>query len=276
MTIQSLRDDEIRRLLGQTARIHDMVLLNELSLEVVRRVLDHVLAGGDIDKTSPGALSYFASQAQQIDNIVRWNTMFGWGFTGAQITQCILEARTFNWPGDSLQALVLVPSFTSPVATLRELMRAADHLNVWPAGLLDTLGIDTRFALIRGIEFEPDKLEWSHVDLGSHLWTQDGDHSPRVFDVAESRTAAHAEVLAAAAHFPKWLNAIASGEAPGVIIPGYRVIHALDGLVQQTEYLSLRSTSSQRVAMLRLCDGVMWNGCAIPTANPMTIGPHVY
>jgi hypothetical protein len=275
MTAQTMRDDEIRRLLAQTAQLHDGVLSGTLNLTVVRRALEYVLTGGDVAKMHPGRSSYFVSLAEQINNVERWNKLYEWGFTDAQIAHCTLEARTYDWPGDRLQALVLVPSFSSPIATLRALMMAADRLNVFPAGLFDSLGIDTNFALMRGVEFEPDTLEWRHVDLGSHLWELDGDHSPRVFDIATAKTAAHAAVIAAAAHFPRWVDAISSGEAPGVIIPGYRVIYGTGGLTRQTEYFSLRTTRSQHIAMLRLCEGIMWKNCAIPTESPMPLGSHI-
>lgn len=42
-----------------------------------------------------------------------------------------------------------------------------------------------------------------------------------VFDVRDARTAPHAEVPAAAAHFPEWIRAMDGDKVPYIRIPGY-------------------------------------------------------
>ncbi|HSW81019.1 MAG TPA: hypothetical protein VLG40_01355 [Candidatus Saccharimonas sp.] len=278
--------DDLFRFVSQQHELLQRVVRGTLDIAVARRGLQHLILGEPIASCQPSP--YFVSLAQQIANVETWNEQFGWGFSAELVARRCLEARTFDWPGDQLQAIVLVPSLETPAATLLALMttmsdkrRRNGALQPWPMQLLDRAAVDPSCVkLLDGAEFRPNSLEWRFVDLGSHLsdkasWGADG-HLARASDFVTPQTAAHAEVLAAAAHFPDWVKAITNGDAPGVMIPGYRLLQADHSNVDRTNYLSIYFAPGDVTAMLHgTSSESMFGGRAIATAGPVPLGKNL-
>ena len=278
MTTQCTEFDEFVRMLAQMNELQRRVAHGSLELRTVRRGLQSLIEGDPA--TSCRIPSHFVSLAHQIENVERWNAEFGWNIPDALIARRCLEARTFDWPGDPLQAIVLVPSLDSPTTTLTALAKAASRLRVWPYNTQKAIHDNqAEVWLMDGIDFTPNTLEWRLVDLGSHLYGRGSrrlsEPLPKASELVTTQTAAHAEVLAAAAHFPRWLQAIKEGQAPAVAIPGYQMNDpdVRTGEGPRTAYLSISFGSGDISTTLHSYSfETLWEGRAVATARPMTLG----
>lgn len=277
MTMQNLELDAFARLLAQMAELQQRAARRSVDISTLRRGLQHLIEGKPV--TSCRVPSHFVSLAQQIENIERWNEEQGWGLPEDLIARRCLEARTFDWPGDLLQAIVLVPSLSTPGATLTALTKVASKLQVWPYAASEAIREGTANVwLMDGIDFRPNTLEWRFVDLGSHLqppYSEAPKRSvPNASDLVSAETAAHEEVLAAAAHFPDWLRAIREGKAPAVAIPGYRMTDTdARSSEPRTAHLSIAYGSGDiHTTLHSYSSESVWSGHAVATAGPMALG----
>lgn len=218
--------DTVTRFLRQERELVDRVLAGTIDPAVVRRGLQHLLMGEPVTNLREG--KYFVSLAKQIENVRRWNEENDWGFSEADFARCYLEASTFDWPGDPLQTIVLVPSFCDPATTFQNLARVCPtdgpgpFLEFVPLNLLRLIKDgDVTIGLRDGVEFRAHTLEWRLLDLDSHR--QRTSSTSNACELVTPEVSAHAEVLAAIAHFPGWLNAFYKHEVPAVSVPGYSV-----------------------------------------------------
>jgi|GEM_PF-6410889 len=276
--------DDIGRLTLQWGELLRRVLADNVDTANVRRGLQHLIVGKPVGTCQPP--QYFAPLAQQIANIEAWNKEYGWGFSDELIARRCLEARTFDWPGDRLQAIVLVPSLETPAATLLGLLKIMDNrrvgcLNAWPSTLLGRAEEDPSIvSLMDGIEFRPNSLEWRLVDLGSHLYKHElrgKDTRRKAAEYVTPATAAHAEAVAAAAHFPGWLKAMYAHEVPSVMLPGYRLIGPDPyDRSDTTYYLSISYSSGDTATTLHgYSFDTMFDGNAIATVGPVELGTNI-
>lgn len=209
-----------------------------LSAEEVRAVLRNP----DLAQTMVEALReqmappLFVSPEVQLANVRQWNDARDWGFTEADFPS-VPDGLSLAGALEVLVLAVYLPSkgtgrnhVPSHVRTAQALWDIARHRqpNSWQ---WDSLHLDAdHLRLLEGIEpsHEPG-IRWVMVDLGAHWNGQDGI---RPCDV-RSKDSAHAEVLAAAAHFPDWVQAMNGTDVPYVWLPGYQV--TLPGEVAWTE-----------------------------------------
>lgn len=224
----------LQRLTAQWKDLFDRVTRGTVPLEVARQHLQAAILGHPAP-SSP-VPDYFVSCARQVMNVQAWNKEYGWGFTDADFAKAYVEAATFAWPADALQAIVLVPSLASPVATFvglcgviadsghvssirgmrRPTFRKGDYSHILTEH-------PDRLELAEGAEFHPNRLAWHLVDLGAFRVAHKDYSSHSALDRTAPSKAAHAEVIAAAAHFPRWCEGVRTKTAPSVYAPGYRV-----------------------------------------------------
>ncbi len=270
----SLQNDEVARLLAQVYELQQRVLQGRLDPHAVRRGLQLIIEGRSVVSCQPA--SHFVSLAQQIVNIEKWNAERNWGFSPEQIARRCLEARTFDWPGDSLQAIVLVPSLATPGATLKELL-AVSSVSTWPAHAVSTINDSNNVTLVEGIGFTPNTLEWRLVDLGAHRRSEGQKLRYAWKDqLVTVDTAAHAEVVAATAHFPLWVDAVRHKHVPQVVVPGYRIADLQYGGTNGATIL-LEGAAGGYVQFYATVgeDNTIWGGDAVATAGPVPLGSGV-
>ncbi len=159
----------------------------------------------------------FVTPETQLENIRRWNEGFGDGFRNDEIDHAAIQLERLSWPRGHLSALVLVPYRRTVQQTFDVLW--AEAAAAQPSSLvLSGIKSDPRHLwLAQGIKHVPG-LRWETINLGAYWGSED-------ITPAEIRdtNSAHAGVLAAAAHFPLWVQAMAGKEVPEVWIPGYHV-----------------------------------------------------
>ncbi|MEP6695696.1 MAG: hypothetical protein ABJA34_02330 [Pseudonocardiales bacterium] len=168
----------------------------------------------------------FTSLREQLDKVREWNGMRRWNFTAADFDAVDLTSRMHSRP----LVVDLVAVYLKGEGNLDAVRHTADELwlmaaleqpNSWcwddwywdqPHSGLKPL------RLARGIVHKPG-IRRVTVDLGAH-W-QPGRHvtALSVMDTAS----AHAEVLAAAAHFPNWVRAMDGRTVPYTWLAGYQV-----------------------------------------------------
>lgn len=167
----------------------------------------------------------FAPLAEQWANVRRWNYERGWGIRQKEFDALNLFPRAHH---DPLVVDVLAvylddrPGLDGVRRTCHELWTVASQHqpNSWsfdwywdqwcsnpkPVRLLDNLvhppGV-RRVTLDLGAHWEPGR----HIKAGS----------------VRGRNSAHAEVLAAAAHFPGWVRAMDGTRVPHAMLSGYQV-----------------------------------------------------
>lgn len=168
----------------------------------------------------PDLSKLFVSLEVQLANVRNWNQMRGWGFTDADFDAVDLT------PGDHSGLVVDVivvylpdQGKTSGIQrTFEELWDIASSIQPgkWR---YDSLKSDKKhLRLLDGIEHTPG-IRRVTLDLGANWDTTNGI---RPIDV-RGTDSVHAEVLAAAAHFPDWIQAMDGERVPYVWMPGYQV-----------------------------------------------------
>lgn len=168
----------------------------------------------------------FVSVAQQLDNVRRWNEERGWGFTASDFDNVDTTPSAHGDPLVVDIVAVYLPGDEELDAvrrTCHELWEvAAEH---YPgAWCWDERTVELKqVRLLRGIVHTPG-IRRVTVDLGAH-WTP-----PRPCRSLDIRcpASAHAEVIAAAAHFPRWVRAMDGTAVPYVWVSGYQVTWAPD------------------------------------------------
>jgi hypothetical protein len=167
----------------------------------------------------------FAPLAEQLDNVRRWNRERHWGLPDAELDLVDLV------PSEHADPLVtdVVAVYLAGDGHLDGVRRTCHELwtlaaeqmpNSWswdwyrdkwqhnpkPVRLLD------------GLTHRPGVRRVT-VDLGAH-WTYGRYIRPiRV----RGKDSAHAEILAAAAHFPRWLRSMDGQSVPFTWLPGYQI-----------------------------------------------------
>lgn len=165
----------------------------------------------------------YVSPKVQLANVCNWNHVQGWGFTEEDIQRAEAALESFTWPNDRLTALVLVPYLDTVQRTFEELWAAA--LPPQPRNLRKAVikSDAEHLRLLEGIEHVPG-LRWEVIHLGANQvdlkWETRMGVSP---EEARNTNSAHAGVLAAAGHFPKWVQAMDGVKVPYVFLPGYQM-----------------------------------------------------
>jgi hypothetical protein len=162
----------------------------------------------------------------QLDNVRRWNEERAWGFAAADFEGIDLTPTAYEDPlvADVIAVFLPGDDELDPVRrTCHELwgVLTDEYPNVWcwdeKAWNAKLIGIK-QVRVLHGIVHQPG-LRRVTLDLGAH-W--DPIHPTRSIDV-RSKYSAHAEVLAAAAHFPRWARAMDGVTVPYTQLSGYQV-----------------------------------------------------
>lgn len=209
--------------------IKDPVRLGAKNQEILKRIDNGSLAEEDVFSALQDIIEgkfgqsgliqeMFVSPETQLANMRSWNLERGWGFIDAYFIEAEAALANVTWPSNRLTALVLVPYLDTVQRTFDELWAVASGIqpNNWRWEELKSGKKNLR--LLDGIEHKPG-LRWEIIDLGANWDRQTG---LRPVDVRDT-TSAHAGILAAAAHFPKWVQAMDGDKVPYVWLPGYQV-----------------------------------------------------
>lgn len=167
--------------------------------------------------------AYFVPVADQLANVRRWNEQRGWGFTDADF--------------DAIDTTPVIHSEPLVVDVVAVFLPEKDGID----------GVRRTFEELWSVASEgvPDNWSWRQflegprpvgllpggthtpgirrvtIDLGAGWDPVDG---ARVIEIRD-RHSASAEVLAAAAHFPEWMQAMEGVNVPFVYLGGYVVTH---------------------------------------------------
>jgi hypothetical protein len=168
-------------------------------------------------KEQMGSNMLFVSPDQQITNLRQWMD-FGHlqGFTEADFDS-VLEAKGKLPNPVGLTVPVLVPYLGKVGDTFDALWDVVESVydEHWRNPGLKS---DKRhLRLLEGIEHPGKCLRWEIIDLGAHHEPKNGREVRNV----RGAGSAHAGVLAALAHFPKWVEAMDGETVPYVDIAGY-------------------------------------------------------
>lgn len=227
----SLRD----RSTSKVQRLIDNWDLLELLMDndpsAVDRSTFRRLLNGQLETTGPGLPDWYVSPQEQVNNVYRWSIERNWGFADSDFPS---EIPDFT-PSSPLEVLVLavylpsaelgrVKDLPGYVRTASELWQIArDRQPDW--WQLDELKLDAdHLRPLDGITHTPG-IRWVALDLGAHWNARDGVR-PR--DVRATNSA-HAEILAAAAHFPGWIQTMDGSAVPYVWLPGYQLTVSGEG-----------------------------------------------
>jgi hypothetical protein len=174
----------------------------------------------------PPPAGIFVSLAEQLDNVRRWSAMRRWGFTEGDLASVDLTPATH----DSPLVVDLIAVYLDSDWSLDGVRRTCDDLWLlaadqqpnswcWDDWYWDQPDSGLKpVRLADGITHRPGVRRVT-VDLGAH-WVP-GRHI-RPIDV-RGVDSAHAEVLAAAAHFPRWVRAMDGATVPYTWLAGYQV-----------------------------------------------------
>jgi hypothetical protein len=255
--------DDGYRVLEQVRELERLILTGALPPDAVGRGLQHLISGEPV--TTCTVPSHFASLAAQLANVEKWNDEFDWGFTPDVFARRAIEARMFEWPGDRLRAIVLVPTLSTVHATFSVLAKIATSRDRGGLRLSPQNGAADGVRLLDDVVFRANTLEWRMVDLG---------HSARsVKDLVTPENAARAEVMAAAAHFPRWVEAIMKGRAPHMCVPGYRFCEP--GNQAPAHGIILYDGGLIRTTPLIHGSDTVWEGEVVATSYPVPLGGNV-
>jgi hypothetical protein len=168
----------------------------------------------------------FVSLRAQLDNIRQWNEQRRWGFSPDDLDSVDLS------PSGEYEPLVvdLVAVYLDDTAELTGVRRtchelwtlAAEqqpHSWCWDWYWDKWLHRPKPVGLLEGIVHRPG-IRRVTVDLGAHFEPGRDISANKV----RSHDSAHAEVLAAAAHFPRWVRAMDGQTVPYTWLSGYEVM----------------------------------------------------
>ena len=216
--------DEVRSFVRQLHELEQRVRDGTLDPVTVRQPLQDIITG----KFTPTIQlpSWCVSLGYQLANVRRWNEERDWGFGEADfpsempdfVSNSPLEVPVLSvYLPDKGEGPDKVPGY---LRTADELWQIARSLQPnwwqWSALHLDA----EHLRLLPGAEdaYAPG-IRWTAVDLGAN-WNKRDEIRPR--DVRGSNSA-NAEILAAAAHFPNWIQAMDGEKVPYAWLPGYQV-----------------------------------------------------
>jgi hypothetical protein len=168
----------------------------------------------------------YVSLAEQLDNIRRWNDERGWGFGAADFDAVDVTPASHDDPFVVDVLAVYLPADDE----LDDVRRTCDelwavisdeHPNAWcwdeKCWDLSLVG-RKQVRLLHGIVHQPG-IRRVTLDLAAHWQPL---KPVRSIDI-RSRESAAAEVLAAAAHFPRWVRAMDGITVPFALLSGYQV-----------------------------------------------------
>lgn len=208
--------DQVQQLLGSGDLLKQMMQfdLHRVDRDAFARLLESSVEGIVPD--------WYVNPQQQRANVWRWNKERGWGLTETDfpaIPDGLLPRGPLEVP---VLAVYLPDSGQTPgyLRTAAELWDIATGSQPDSRRGKDIQFFESHLRLLEGTEraHEPG-IRWVMLDLGAHRDDKDAAAPSDVRD----KDSAHAEVLAAAAHFPEWVRDMMSGAAPFVWLPGYRV-----------------------------------------------------
>ncbi len=189
----------------------------------------------------------FVSPEEQLNNVRIWNVQRNWGFSEADFPT---EIPDFV-PSHPLETLVLCVYLPDKgrgknkagfVRTANELWELARNrqLGSWQ---LDVLRFDAEgLRLLPGTEARHTPgLRWMVVCIGANWNMQSG---LRPMDI-RNETSAHAEILAAAAHFPRWIQAMNGTIVPYVWLAGYQSAESDDEMWEHVPVLGFNQADRE-------------------------------
>jgi hypothetical protein len=213
--------------------------------------------GADVDWETL-ARDIFEPPRVQLENVVRWNKARGWDFTPADIDAVDVTPDEHT----GLVVDVIVP-FLPHKGKIGGVQRTFDEL--W---LVASLQYNSAWRLEK-LKSDPEHLSLltEHVpgihrvtlDLGAHFGATEGIR-PRDVRGADSP---HAEVLAAAAHFPGWIHAMGEHLVPNVWMPGYELRLSGNRTWRHLPFLGWDPDSCEIQLTADSCDGRYFD-CACP------------
>lgn len=175
----------------------------------------------------------FSRLTEQMANVRRWNDDREWGFTAGDLAAVDLTPRTHDDPlVVDLIAVYLPAEYRGDDDGLMDGVRRTCH-EMWDVAteryeqtwcwdwIRDAYESRPKpVRLLAGITHRPGVRRVT-VDLGAH-W-----HPPRPVRPRRVRRpdSAHAELLAAAAHFPRWARAMDGIAVPFTWLAGYQVTY---------------------------------------------------
>lgn len=201
----------------------------------------------------------FAPLTEQLANVQRWNEDREWGFQAADLDAIDLTPRVHADPlVVDLIAVYLDTEYRGDDEGEMDGVRRTCHemWNVATERQLYTWSWDwlrdsyesrpKPVRLLAGIEHRPGVRRVT-VDLGAH-WDPGRHIRPRRI---RGRNSAHAEILAAAAHFPRWARAMDGVSVPFVWVSGYQVTYpeySVDERMLALAWVEYRRTLSLSIA----------------------------
>jgi hypothetical protein len=168
----------------------------------------------------------FSSLRAQLENIREWNAERKWGFSADDLHSVDLTPRAQENP----LVVDLIAVYLSGNAGLNGVRRTCHELWTvaaeqqphswsWELDWNEWKDYIKPVRLLNGIVHRPG-IRRVTVDLGAYF--KPGRYIRP--SSARSQYSAHAEVLAAAAHFPRWIRAMDGQTIPYAWIPGYEVM----------------------------------------------------
>lgn len=212
----------------------------------------------ELGKRSTEVPGWYVSPEIQIADMEDWNHERSWGFKDRDFPNYIPDFV----PRTPFEALVLtpyLPELKKGHKLIPGFVRTADELwhiarSFQPGWWLWDFQIHADYMrLLAGTEdAHVPGIRWTAVDLGANWNQQDG---ARPYDVRGANSA-HAEILAAMAHFPGWIQAMDGEEVPYVWFPGYQVTIPGSGRGNWPDVPVFDTSPSDGVAYL----GARWGG----------------
>ncbi|HEY6423850.1 MAG TPA: hypothetical protein VIY28_11495 [Pseudonocardiaceae bacterium] len=168
----------------------------------------------------------FSSLRTQLDNVREWNAERRWGFSADDLSSVDLTPRVQDKP----LVVDVIAVYLGGNAQLNGVRRTCHELwkvaaeqqpHTWSWDWYGDKWEDhpKPVRLRSGIVHRPG-IRRVTVDLGAHF--EPGRY--RRASSVRSHYSAHAEVLAAAAHFPRWIRAMDGHTVPYTWISGYEVM----------------------------------------------------
>jgi len=187
--------------------------------EIVRAILREEKLIQIVDPPRP---QLFVSSEQQLENVRRWNDEHKLGFTDEDFARLGLPPVS----GDGFVQPVLVMYLPNEKEDKKGKTKENPTFELWWKIIVAQQPGEHRWSgvksdsdhlkLLEGIEHPGKCLRWEVIDLAANR-----NKKPK--DVRSPQTSPHAGILAAAAHFPKWVQAMDGETVPYVSIGGYEL-----------------------------------------------------
>jgi hypothetical protein len=211
---------DARRTLLSTLTIDaDIADLEPAERPIPRRTLVTIDA---IDRATMNE-RFFIPVADQLANVRRWNAERGWGFTDADLDAIDITPVVHEQPLVVDLVAVYLPEkdgLDGVRRTFEEMWAVASEAVPENWSWRQHLEGPRPVRLLPGAQHVPG-IRRVTVDLGAGWEPVDGVRAIEI----RGRHSASAEILAAAAHFPEWIQAMEGVNVPFVYLGGYVVSH---------------------------------------------------